>query len=166
MKRFILVFLLISLTGLTKAEIIPYISPGVQIGYGFGQGFFYSGQITVGFSYNGPRKPWEVGGGIHHDPDHYYIFPGVTFGKRFYKNYSYSYTDVQVCFVGIVGIGYGIGRQESKSSGGEIIPFKRIKVWGGVFVNATYDYAKSKEGVVNHNLGIIGVIPFGKEINY
>ena len=76
-----------------------YLSPGIQIGWGFRQGFFYSAQITIGWT---PENP------IGSDA----MFPGITIGFRRNKGFNFRYIDLQIAHCSpkaFLSDGIGIG---------------------------------------------------------
>ena len=73
----------------------PYVSPGVQLGYGFQEHVLYlSGQATVGWFTNT------------------YLNPGITLGLRRSKEKMYHYVDLQNT---LVDFGFGIGLMRNNS---------------------------------------------------
>ena len=131
---------LLLLTGVLFAqtlEIIPYISPGVQLGINSKGKIFTSAQITIGIV--GPIAP---------------IITGFTIGKRWYylnqETKSYSYYDLQVwpIFFGI-GIGQIIDDEGNKSI--------RFKTGAGLLGYLTFDYSSFEN--LKYNFGGIGVFP-------
>ena len=110
MKPAFIAALLFTAMPSAHAQITPYISPGVQIGYGFGQGWFYSAQVSAGFFFFNKT----------------YLFPApaATLGFRKYKQQSMRYADVQISmFIG----GVGIGRVKVTPSGNPVGRTEAIK---------------------------------------
>ena len=145
--------LLILLPQTTKANGGPtfnrilYVSPGIQIGYNPEKGFFYSGQVTIGYVPGVP--PVGLAPGV---PP---VIPGFTIGLRKYKEQVMAFTDVQLSFFVVgIGVGYAWIKSSNESSEGY-----RAKLWGGMLINATYDFYKIPDSEITHNLGLIGVLP-------
>ena len=131
---------LLLLTGVLFAqtlEIVPYISPGVQLGINSKGKIFTSAQITIG-----------IGGTI------YPIITGFTIGKRWYylnqEKKSYSYYDLQVWPI-LFGIGIG---QIIDGEGNKSI---RFKTGAGLLGYLTFDYSSFEN--LKYNFGAIGVLP-------
>ncbi|MAJ44130.1 MAG: hypothetical protein CMF96_05205 [Candidatus Marinimicrobia bacterium] len=140
-------------------NFLPYISPGIQIGYG--KSFFVSYQLSAGL--------------LQKDSP---VITGATIGKRFYRKNnswdSYNYYDLQFSLFSLVGIGFGKLYNSDYS-------FNKYKLWTGLFGLLSYDYLKlniSKEALkpnsnmkynpntgklylssLKHNFGIFGVFP-------
>ena len=139
MRRYSALLLLI---GILKASgSSPYISPGIQLGVTSKTNFFLSAQITFGqVSYSGP-PPF-----------------GATIGLRYYRMQKkewkeFVYTDFQIWpFFGGIGIGRMIDIRNKNQ-------YTRFKTGIGAFGYATYDFCKDC-GILKHNLGFIGIIPF------
>ena len=133
---------LLFLVGTLKADGSSlYISPGIQLGVTSKTDFFLSAQITFGHvSYYGP-PPY-----------------GVTIGLRKYRMQrkewkEFVYTDFQVWpFFGGIGIGRMIDIKNEKQ-------YTRFKTGIGAFGYATYDFCKDC-GILKHNFGFIGAVPF------
>ncbi len=126
---------------------VPYISLGIQLGYGFDDGLFLGNQITFGVclaSFSG-------------DP---IIAPGISFGIRKYKGLDkifMRYVDFQIAT--ILG-GLGVGHTDIKSiSTNRLSKGYRVKGWAGLLGYATYDFFKVPDNDKKHNIGLIGVIP-------
>jgi len=140
----------------TTAAQRPYISPGLQIGVSSDSKFFYSGQVTIGFAPNNPIFA-EV------------LAPGLTLGIRKYKEQVITFTDIQLSIISDlipfgVPIGAGLGYAWAKSSNGSsseatFVRGFRGKLWGGILINATFDFSKFSNGKMTGNFGIIGVYP-------
>ena len=132
---------LLLLTGVLFAqtlEIIPYISPGVQLGINSKGKIFTSAQITIGI-FGTPTDGIPI---------------GVTIGKRVYNlnqgKKSYNYYDIQLwpVFFGI-GIGQIIDDEGNKSI--------RFKTGAGLWGYLTFDYSSFEN--LKYNFGGIGVFP-------
>ena len=133
---------LLFIFGILKANgSSPYISPGIQLGMTSKYNLFWSAQLTFGHvSFSGP-PPY-----------------GVTTGLRFYRMKrkewkKYIYADFQIWpFLGGIGIGKMINIRNKSQ-------YTRFKTGIGALVYVTYDYCKDC-GVLKHNFGAIGTIPF------
>ena len=84
--------------------LIPYISPGISIGFNSNKKLFLSSQISIGMSFLND----------HYDlPDNFidYFVPSISFGIKFFPKRSnerlFRYIDIQST-IGFVGIGRGI----------------------------------------------------------
>lgn len=127
-----------------KDESFPYISPGVQLGYGFGEGAFMGAQITLGVL-----------------DESINLIAGVSVGTRKYFSAQKSlirYYDLQVS-PGLIGFGIGRSATKTPNSDGWIHGGKRFKVWGGALGLLTYDYSSNTSGERNHHWGLMGVLP-------
>jgi len=137
MKKYLI--LLMTFTFLFSEDVIlPYISPGLQVGLNDNFDIFISSQLTLGVIFiNGPVI-------------------GATLGKRkFYttqdkKWNSFIYNDYQI---GSPGLGFGIGRIYYKKD-----VFLKYKGYIGFIALLTYDYIDFKK-YNEHNVGIFGVFP-------
>ncbi len=125
---------------------INYLSPGIQIGYDFNDGFFVASQVTIGL--------------VEFDFDND-IYPGITLGFRKYKTFSYGYSDLQFSYH-YFGVGFGkywklpFAKNSQKLS---IVKGFRAKFWIGLFVLGTYDLHKMVGKPISHSVGTIGVFP-------
>ena len=123
-----------------------YVSPGVQIGYGFGQGAFYSVQVSVG--------------NLEYIIDGDYI-PAITIGIRKYKDRTMRYADVQFT-TGFSGLGFGRVWVTSvaKSEEGPVIKTgRRFKFYAGFVALGSYDSYKLAGKRPVRNLGLFLVLP-------
>lgn len=156
MKKVIVIPVLLSFLAIetTEAqlseELRPYISPGLQIGYGFQQGMFLSGQVTFGAVL------------------HPYFIPGLTLAMRKYKKHIMIFTDFQLALWGYdsslstgAGFGYGWVRPSTQSNlNTNWVKGNRVKLWGGfLFFLITSDSFKLPDNEKIGNLGFIGVLP-------
>ena len=130
-----------------------YVSPGLQIGYGFGEGMYIGGQITIGMIHSNINN----GGNRQYS----YPFPGATVGARklFDSNGQLmGYWDFQVS---ALFLGAGIGKTAIKIKSNDSWVFgNRAKLWAGSIGLLTYDYSKVKDKKSIHSLGLAGVLPF------
>ena len=148
---FILVLVLsLCSTEMAYSKTDLYISPGIQLGYGFGKGFFWEGQITIGDIFQTDRNAG-------------FFIPGITFGlSRYYLTDQklMRYIDFQIGTLNGMG-GLGFGRMKIKSSGNnEWVKGKRFKLWAGCLGLVTYDNFTIPNNDIKHSLGIMGVLPF------
>ena len=102
-----------------RPNYFPYISPGIEIGYG-NKMFHYSFQISIGLM-------------NHEHP----IIPGITLGKRFYRNKiiwdSFNYVDLQCSITPLIG--FGIGKFYNNKE-----EYYKYKIWAGMWGLLSYDY--------------------------
>lgn len=135
-----------------------YISPGVHLGYGIGQGVFLGAQATIGGIYWNDSEP---------KPSDKYsnFYPGITMGARKYfgsEKMTLRYMDFQI--TSFMFTGAGIGRYSIKSKGMETWSHgKRFKIWGGSLGLLTYDVTFRENQTNTHNLGLMGVLPIHDE---
>lgn len=128
--------------GWGKNIIVPYISPGIQVGVNSSKGFFYGFQVSVGIIY---------------EPNNSLYTPSLCFGYKKYKKstnnegfidlqsvYSYYYDDFPK---------FGIGIGKNFSNGTSSI---RIKGYLWLITSFTYDYEFKKK---LHNYSLIPVFP-------
>ena len=156
-KQYRIIFLVLAVTLSLNMKMysqpVPYISPGIQLGYGIGNGFFLCGQITLGIV--GDFKDYPTLTTI--------IYPGITLGGRKYfgsEKKLMRYLDFQISTVGGT-CGFGIGPMQIKSiNSNNWIIGKRFKLWVGLFGYLTYDIIEISGNNKQHNLGLIGVIPY------
>jgi hypothetical protein len=147
-----LIFLLMVTVGIHADEDVqPYLSPGIQIGYGFGDGFFMGSQLTLGWVTI--EDAWTV------SP----FNPGITLGVR--KSFGgnkiqISYADIQISAV-VAGLGIGIATTRSKATNERIFG-KRVKLWAGGLGLLTYDYSQIPGVQQTHHFGLMGVLPIAE----
>ena len=137
MKKYLILVMMFTFL-LSEDVILPYISPGLQLGVNNNFDIFISSQLTLGiYLINGPAI-------------------GATIGTRkFYttedkKWNSFVYNDYQI---GSPGLGFGIGRVYYKKD-----VFLKYKAYIGYIALLTYDYIDFKKNK-DHNMGIFGVLP-------
>jgi len=154
-KLFVLILSLMSIEAFPIEQDDLYYSPGVQVGYGFGEGIFVGGQLTVGY-YPEPL-------------DFSKVIPGISLGVRKYFGTDakfMGYGDLQLgVLIGLGGVGLGYVAIKTNDS----ITWNsgyRLKLWLGIIGLITYDYYKVPFKGANHNVGLIGVRPFGKNVYY
>ncbi len=129
------------------AQIVPhYISPGLQIGYGFDQGLFFSAQVSAGIILG-------------------FFAPAVTIGIRKYKDQTMRYADFQFT---LVYAGLGFGRVwATPDEGGGTMTGRRFKLYGGLWALGSYDAYKLPGRPIKHHIGMFLVFPlinFGDDI--
>ncbi len=149
--------LLICFTSFIYTEVVPYVSPGIQIGINSMGSFFFSIQVTGGIFPNINNAPIAIGTTIGKR----YIYNPIT--KRFD---GYRYLDGQVSLL-VLGIGFGsIGKKtETKFYNQNGIIEKQItkenytkyKLWIGSIGLLSYDYIAAPAG--RHNFGLFGILP-------
>ena len=130
-----------------SGHVAPYISPGVQIGYNFDNGFFYGFQISMGIAY--------------FDDSHYIYSPSLcyNFKKYFNSKEKEEFIDFQMMGladtrylpVGSISVGFGIGRNIQTHN-------MRAKIYTWKLTCLTYDYEFKDK---THNFSIIPVFPIG-----
>ena len=123
-----------------------YINLGINLGKTNDNTFFKDVQITSGL----------VLVGYYHNGMPGYIFGGATIGKRFYKNKTALYYDLQTNFWNVWGsIGFGKGYiiiDNQKN--------KRTKAWFSLMpIARTYDNYILDNQKIKHK-GFMGIIPF------
>ena len=140
----VIAWLILLLPAGSQAQI-PYISPGLQIGYSPDRGVSFSAQATLGLFIEVPY-PVE------------FTIPGVTIGRRWGKQETMTFLDAQLAYL---VFGAGIGKVWVKKGGQDLAAATghRFKVWGGYFLNLTYDRYRIRDGAPNHHFGMIGVFP-------
>lgn len=79
-------------------------------------------------------------------------------GFRKYKGKDLNYIDLQYATV-FGGIGTGYVSIKDKSDNMKKTKGFRLKAWGGLFLNASYDYLLQFSGRNSHNFGLILVTP-------
>ena len=140
-------------------DMVPYISPGIQVGLNSNGNFFISAQITGGI-FEGDLMN-----------DEFLTCFGITAGTRlFFTDVGmdrYNYIDAQIGFP-TVGVGIGlIGRNKAKVLNLETLRketivvnerYTKFKVWFGAIGLLSYDLISSPVG--KHNFGLFGVAPF------
>lgn len=144
------ILMIVMISACLSADDWPvYISPGFQIGYSIGEGFFVTTQLTVG-SMN--FQEYKI---INENT----AFPGITFGLRhfFSSNQKLYFVDIQqsTAFAG-AGIGVGLLSPDLDSSKYELCG--RVKMYAGFYGLATADYCFSKNHK-KYNFGTILVLP-------
>lgn len=154
-KLFIFILLIANTLALSFDKDDLYYSPGVQVGYGFGDGIFVGGQFTTGVY----AQPLELS----------LIIPGISFGVRKYfqgNSNLMAYADIQLG-AGLGAGGIGIGYVGIKPAGSNTWNHGyRTKLWIGCVGLLTYDFYKTPFKAAIHNVGLIGVRPFGKNVYY
>ena len=123
-----------------------YLNLGINLGKTNDNTFFWDAQITSGI----------VIVGYYHNGMPGYIFGGATIGKRFYKNKTALYYDLQTNFWNVWGsIGFGKGYiiiDNQKN--------KRTKAWFSLMpIARTYDNYITDNQKIKHK-GFMGIIPF------
>ena len=151
MKNTLFAVLLLTAAPPAHAKTQLYLSPGLQIGYGSGQGFFFSAQVSAGIIVEG-------------------IAPAVTIGIRQYKDQTIRYADVQLTLLsasfypyGTSGIGIGMvwaSPGDTTDGGSGIITGLRLKLYGGFLLWSTYDAYKLPGRPIKHHLGILLTVPW------
>ena len=147
-KPVIIAALLFTAVPPAHAQTLPYISPGLQIGYGFGEGWFFSAQVSAGIIFwNSP------------------LVPATTIGIRKYKDQTMRYADFQLTlfadnlFVpGAPGIGFGKVWVTPDEGGGTITGL-RFKLYHGLWLLGSYDAYKLPGRPIKHHLGLFLVFP-------
>tara|TARA_B100000029_G_scaffold60510_1_gene54477 strand:+ start:322 stop:816 length:495 start_codon:yes stop_codon:yes gene_type:complete len=124
-----------------------YINLGINIGKTNDNTIFRDVQITSGLVLFGPYHNEKMPG---------YIFGGVTIGKRFYKDKTALYYDLQINFWGVLGsIGFGKGYINIDNQ-----KYNRTKTWFSLMpIARTYDNYILDNQKIKHK-GYMGVIPF------
>lgn len=146
MKHILFAALLLTAVPPAHAQLTPYISPGLQIGYGSGQGLFFSVQVSVGIILNIP------------------LVPAVTIGIRQYKGQTMRYADVQLTLFTdyAAGIGFGgvwVTPGDTPEEGPGTIAGLRLKLYGGFLLLGSYDAYKLPGHPVEYHLGSFLVVP-------
>ena len=121
----------------------PYVSPGVQLGYGFQEHVLYlSGQVTVGWFTNT------------------YLNPGITLGLRHSKEKMYHYVDLQNT---LVDFGFGIGLMRNNSDSND--KYIKSKLWFWIPYNyyphglLAFENLAKKDDSIIPQMGIFFVFP-------
>lgn len=128
-------------------KVDPYFSPGLHLGYTFGEGFFFGPQATVGLILENSPFPG---------------FPGVTLGFRSSSKHDMFFADLQLS-MGLFGGGAGFAELKDKSTG-DVTFYTHVKAWGGFFGLLQYDYYFASHGR-QHSLGVTGVAPIFTSYN-
>ena len=138
--------LIMLMPGMSAAQVLLYISPGLQIGFTPKQKVFLSAQVTVGSAMVGMSYEDLV------------FSPGITMGYRWSRKETMKYLDVQIAAL-FFGAGLGKAWVMEKGTDADVITGFRFKAWGGGWINVTYDRYKDKNATPVHNFGLIGVLP-------
>ena len=133
-------------------NLMPYVSPGIQIGINNNKKFNFSYQISIGLAST-------------EDP---FFSTGISFGKRKYriksKNWkSFKYHDFQI-YIPYLLTGIGLGKIYNASNN----QYRKIKIFSGILFFGEYNYINLKNnikiennlGISKHNFGIFGIFPF------
>ena len=142
MKPILFAALLLTAMPPAHAQAQLYLSPGLQIGHGFGQGFFFSAQVSAGIIVEG-------------------IAPAVTIGIRQYKDQTMRYADVQLSLV-FAGLGFGrvwVTPGDKSGEGSGTMTGPRFKLYGGLWALGSYDFDKLPGQPIKHHLGMFLVFP-------
>jgi hypothetical protein len=143
--NYIIILILLFVVNSFAFNILPYISPGIRIGWDFRNSVTFGPKISLGFA------------GIAHG------FYNITFGGRACFNSAvpnYSYCDLQMGFIPdtmskrrdqvLFGTGIGIATYNK-----HIMP--HATVFAGSFLFATADFIWDHR--VNTDLGLQAVLP-------
>ena len=128
-----------------------YISPGIQVGYTSGKGWFWGVQLTVGRDIVHSGKKVEFGNAQ---------YLGLTNGIRFYSNDSHFYSDIQYSLL-VAGGGIGVNWKIVDEKA--IFRNYRIKSWLLIGLLPTFDFTLPSPNQDSYNVsyGLIAVRPSG-----
>ena len=132
-----------------------YLSPGISVGYTFGQGFNWGGQISLGLVKL--EEPLSVLSKI------FFPVPSLSLGFRNSKRHKIKFIDFQVYTAenGVINGGAGAGLAKiTKKSSGYSQRYSHIKLYMGALPLAQLDFffqLRSKSMITS--LGATGVLP-------
>ena len=126
-----------------------YFSPGIQVGYTTGKGWFWGIQLTAGRDIIHSGKKVEIGNAE---------YLGLTNGIRFYSNDSHFYSDIQYSLL-VAGAGFGVNWKviDDKVK----LRSYRIKSWLLIGLLPTFDlnFPSSDQDEYITSYGLIAVRP-------
>ncbi|NQT64469.1 MAG: hypothetical protein HQ556_16020 [Candidatus Marinimicrobia bacterium] len=149
----------LSASGYTSKNI--YVSPGVSIGYTFGEGFNYGAQVSIGLigliyqdeGYFSSGDAWLPSNEI-------YPAYSLGFGFRISQLNNFKYIDLQVWDGDGVGAGVGLAKVTDEFTGDSEL-YNHLKLYVGYIPLVQLDvYYQIREMSAITSLGVTGVLPF------
>ena len=153
-KLIIYTCLFIFLFSPTKAQVfLPYMSPGIRLGYVFGEGFTWSSEITFGVWNDSSVWFTSVALGYQHIPKNPssfsyialqggFIFFGLSYGGAFYKDEGVSQQGRRLS--SFVGLGVGFLSYERLQFSSLDVSYQTIGLWGKLPI---IDYGEMLGGI-------------------
>ena len=148
----------LSASGYTTKSI--YVSPGVLIGYTFGEGFNYGAQVSIGLEF---RYDDEGVQGVNWFPfvssNKDYPAYSLGFGFRISQLNNFKYIDLQAWDGDGIGAGVGLAKVTDEFTGSSAL-YNHLKLYVGYFPLAQLDvYYQIREISAITSLGVTGVLP-------
>lgn len=148
----------LSASGYTTKSI--YVSPGVSIGYTFGEGFTYGAQVSIGLiGLIYQDEGYFSSGDAWFPSDEIYPAYSLGFGFRISQLNYFKFIDLQVWDGDGVGAGVGLAKVTDEFSGHSEL-YNHLKLYVGYFPVAQLDvYYQIREISAITSLGLTGVLP-------
>jgi len=148
----------ISASGYTTKSI--YVSPGISVGYTFGEGFNYGAQVSIGLigliyqdeGYFSSGDAWLPSNEI-------YPAYSLGFGFRISQLKNFKYIDLQVWDGDGIGAGVGLAKVTDGFTGVSEL-YNHLKLYVGYIPLAQLDiYYQIRSKSIISGIGVIGVLP-------